>query len=386
MRPKCTSVIRSRRSAAAVPEFSPVGAEPSRACEAGLAVNARGQKMLEVDAATGTLTIPIWAAGAVSAVFLVLVVLAIGRAGPATTTTVLFRMSIFAAAIFAGWLYLLHTERQEQAAERRSFEERSAALLARAVTPGSALSCLDELVGETVETACEKAVFASPEAVSAAVTYVTAKLALLVDGNEHLRRVDPTFASELTPLLTSLESDRFGIVAHVLDRRYGCTAENCDALTWFSDHGHVLANLRDHTFDGQVTKFAAMWSGPQRAAADGAASAAPMVALPNPGPLPGVVSPRYDFPSSQSIPPVNIMAPESPRVGAPNGQNGQSAAPSGDGNPRPAANVLPRRPPQGRAPAASGPRQPGPHPAAPVAVREAPTDGAVTPPSTAPPQ
>jgi hypothetical protein len=341
--------------------------------------------MLEVDAATGTLTIPIWAAGAASAIFLALVVLAVGRAGPATSTTVLYRVSIFAAAIFAGWLYMQHTERQEQAAERRSFEERSAVLLARAVAPGSALSCLDEFVGETVSAACEKAVFASPEAASAAVTYVTAKLALLVDGSEHVRRVDPTFASGLTPLLTALESDRFGIVAHVLARRHGCTAENCDALTWFSDNSHVLANLRDHTFDEQVTKFAATWNSTQRAAVDGAAGAVPLAALPNPGPLPGVVSPRYDFPSSQSIPPVNIMAPESPRLGAPpNGQNGQSAAPSSDGARPATANVLPRRPPQGRPPAvAAGPRPPSPRPAAPVAAREAPTDGAVTPPSTA---
>ncbi len=338
--------------------------------------------MLEVDAATGTLTIPIWAAGAASAVFLVLIVLAIGRTGPGTFTAVLTRLSIFTAAIFAGWLYVQHAEQQEQAAERRSFEERSAALLARAVAPGSALSCLDELVGETVETACEKAVFASPETVSAAVTYVTAKLALLVDGSEHLRRVDPTSASELTPLLAGLEADRFGVVAHVLARRHGCTAENCDALNWFSDNSRVLANLRDHTFDEQVTKFAASWNGPQRAVGDGAAAAAPMVAL-SPGPLPGVVSPRYDFPSSQSIPPVNIMVPEPAR---PSGQNGQSAPPPGEGSSRPAAattNVLPRRPPQGRA--SAGSRQPNPHPAAPVAVREAPTDGA-TPPSATPPQ
>src|SRR6516165_5160018 len=46
----------------------------------------------------------------------------------------------------------------------------------------SALSCLDELAGEAVENACEKGVFASPEAVAAAVKYVTAQLALIEDG------------------------------------------------------------------------------------------------------------------------------------------------------------------------------------------------------------
>jgi hypothetical protein len=340
--------------------------------------------MLEVDAATGTLTIPIWAAGAASAVFLALIVLAISRAGAATSISVLFRVAIVAIAVSAGWLYIQRSERQEHAAERRLLDERSAALLARAVAPGSALSCLDELAGETVEAACEKAVFASPEAVSAGVSYVTAKLALLIDGNDHAWRVDPAFASELAPLLAALELDRFGIVANVLARRYGCTAEKCEALTWFGDHSHVLANLRDHAFDEQVARFAAIWNSPSRAAVDGAAAEPPRL-----GPAPVMVSPRYDFPSSQSIPPINIMVPETSttRSGAP--PNGQSATPSGDGNPRPATPpVPPRRPPQGRAPAAGvGARPLGPRPTAPVAVGEVPTDGAVTrPPGSGQPQ
>src|SRR5215467_1966483 len=77
--------------------------------------------MLEVDAATGTLTIPIWAAGALSAVFLALVVLAIGRAGVATSVNVLFRVAIVAIAVSAGWLYIQRLERQEQATELRLF-------------------------------------------------------------------------------------------------------------------------------------------------------------------------------------------------------------------------------------------------------------------------
>jgi hypothetical protein len=343
--------------------------------------------MLEVDAAAGTLTLPIWAAGAVSAVFLTLVVLAIGRAGVTASINVLFRVALVAIAVSAGWLYFQRMERLDQAAELRLLDERLAALLVRTVAPGSALSCLDELAGETVEAACEKAVFASPEAVSAAVAYVTAKLALLVDRNDYARRAGPTSASELAPLLTALEVDRFGIVAHVLAQRHGCTATKCDALTWFSDRSHVLANLRDHTFDEQVAKFASIWNNPARVAIDGAAAEPP-----HPAPAPLTVSPRYDFPSSrydfpssQSIPPVNIMVPEQPAPkGTPNG-----AAPSGDGNPRPAAApVPPRRPPQGRTPAAAaGSRPLGSRAAAPVAVGEAPTDGAGTrPPGSGLPQ
>jgi hypothetical protein len=303
--------------------------------------------------------------------------LAIGRAGVVASINVLFRVAIVAIAVSGGWLYFQRMERQEQAAELRLLDERLAALQVRAVAPGSALSCLDELAGETVEAACEKAVFASPEAVSAAVAYVTAKLALLVDRNEYARRAGPASASELAPLLAALEVDRFGIVAHVLAQRRGCTAGKCDALTWFGDHSRVLANLRDHTFDEQVAKFAMVWNNPSRVAIDGAAAAEP----PHPAPAPLTVSPRYDFPSSQSIPPVNIMVPEQPAPRSPS--NGQSAVPPGDGNPRPvAAPVPPRRPSQARTPAAAaGSRPPAHPPAAPVAVGEVPTDGSGTRPS-----
>src|SRR5258708_17682537 len=304
--------------------------------------------MLEVDAAAGTLTIPIWAAGAVSAIFLALVVLAIGRAGVAASINLLFRVAIVAIAVSAGWLYFQRMERQEQAAELRLLDERLAALLVRAVAPGSALSCLDELAGETVEAACEKAVFASPESVSAAAAYVTAKLALLVDRNDNARRAGPTSASELAPLLTALEVDRFGIVAHVLAQRHGCTAGKCDALIWFSDHSHVLANLRDRTFDEEVAKFAAIWNSASRVAIDGAAAEPPRSA-----PAPLTVSPRYDFPSPQSIPPVNIMVPGQPAPRSP--PNGQSAAPPAHGHPPPApAPPPPPRPPQEPAPARAG--------------------------------
>jgi len=342
--------------------------------------------MLGIDAATGTLTVPIWVGGGVSAVFAVALTLAIGRAGAAAFVNTLFRVAMVVIAVAAGWFYMQHTEQQEHAAERRLLDERSAALMARAIAPGSALSCLDELAGETVEIACERAVFASPEAVAAAVSYVTAKLALLADGSDHARRVDATFASELAPLRTALELDRFGIVAHVLARRNDCTADKCDTLARFSDQSHVLANLHAHTFDEQVMKSMAIWNLMPRAASEGAAAAmAPTASLPqNLSPAPATVSPRYDFPSSQSIPPVNIMVPETPAPRVSAAPNGQPAATPGEGNSQAAVTpVPPRRPPQGRTPPpAAASRPSSQQPAGPIA--EAPSDGAVPRPSAPP--
>src|SRR5579859_3319278 len=278
-----------------------------------------------VDAATGTVMVPMWAAGAASAVVVVAIVMAMSRSGGTALINTLFRVAVVAAIAYGGWIYLQRSSQQDNVAVRRSLDERSAALMARAIAPGSALSCLDELAGEAVEVACEKAVFATPEAVAAGVSYVTAKLALLNDGSEHARRIDPSYAAELAPIRAALELDRFGFVAHVLAGRDGCTVEKCDALMQFRDQSHVLANLRDRTFEEQVTKYTASWNAPPRAPEGppvATAPAAPTAPLPqNLSAGPPSVAPRYDFPSSQSIPPVNIMVPEptGPRGNGPAG-------------------------------------------------------------------
>jgi uncharacterized membrane protein YciS (DUF1049 family) len=310
-----------------------------------------------IDTAMGTLTMPIWAAGAVCAVFVVALIVAVGRVGATAFIATMFRIAIVLVAVVAGYFYLQNRSDQERAAARRSLDERSAALMARAIAPGSALSCLDELAGETVEAACEKAVFSSPEAIAAAVSYVTAKLSLLADGTEHAQHVDTDFAAELVPLRTALELDRFGIVAHVL-RHEGCTADRCDSLARLNDTSHVLVNLREQPFDEEVAKYAAAWNAPGRGSPldDSTVAAAPPPAPPaNPTPGPASVAPRFDFPSSQSIPPVSIMAPEpaAPRQAAAPPPPAVQAAPDG-----PATPVPPRRPPQVRSTQANAPARP----------------------------
>jgi hypothetical protein len=304
-----------------------------------------------IDTAMGTLTVPIWAAGAVCAMFVVAIALAIGRASAVAFIATVFRVVVVLIAAYAGYVYVQSQSAQEKArvvqdhaAERRTLDERSTALMAGAIAPGSALSCLDELAGEAVETACEKAVFASPEAVAAAVSYVTLKLALLADGTRYAQRGDPGFAAELVPLRTSLELDRFGIVAHVLAQREACTVEQCAALSRLSDSSHVLTNLGAHVFDNQVTKYAAIWNSPARARPVESPAVAAVELSGRPTPAPTSVSPRYDFPSAQSIPPVNIMAPEPP---APRSQAAPAAA-LAPADSQPATPVPPRRPSQAR--------------------------------------
>jgi hypothetical protein len=296
-------------------------------------------------------------AGAAAAVLVVAVLLAVKRAGGVALINSLFRVGLIAAVVLGAWLYVqqrdVAAKDPNPGSERRALDDRKTALIAGSIAPGSALSCLDELAGEAVEAACEKAVFASPEAVAAQV-------ALLDDGTAYAQRGDASYAAELAPLRTALELDRFGLVAQVLKEREACTVDRCDALTRFRDSTRVLGNLRDQTFEEQVKKYTAIWNAP-RPPEGVVAAAGPPVALPAAAPGPGTVAPRYDFPSSKSIPPVSIMAPEAPAPREP--REAEPAAQSAAVAPSAPASITPvppRRPPQVRA--APPPRAPAARP------------------------
>ena len=112
-------------------------------------------------------------------------------------------------------------------------------LTARAIAPGSALACLDAVANADVESACEKALFASPEAVAAAVAYVDARISLLA-ASAPLAARDPGYRSRRSSgLRRAIEADRFGLVAHVLHTR-GCKAADCPDLKLLRDTGHIL--------------------------------------------------------------------------------------------------------------------------------------------------
>ena len=204
-----------------------------------------------IDAAE-SLAVPIWLAGAAAVAFVVAILLAVKRAGGVALITSLFRICL--AVALGAWLY----GGSRDTSERRALDDRKMVLMAGSIAPGSALSCLDELAGGAVESACEKGVFASPEAVAAAVKYVTAQLALIEDGTAYAKH-DASYAAELAPLRTAVELDRFGLVAQVLKEREGCTVYHCDALTRFHDSTRVLGNLRDRTFEERVKKYTAIW-------------------------------------------------------------------------------------------------------------------------------
>jgi len=262
-----------------------------------------GEATSAVDASSVAL-LPGWAVAVAAAFILAVGVLASLREGRGRP---LAGVSVVLVVLLAGWLALDQLARRDLIAERRALDQRAFELTAQALLPGSALACLDAAAGERVETACEKAIFASPETTAAAVSYVGAQLSLLAASNDYARRVGN--GSAPATLRRALEADRFGIVAHVLATRDGCTPTHCAALFLLQDGRRIRANLVGRPFESLVEAHAAGWS----AGSDGrpVASIPPAPATPAP-PTAAAAKPPNNlyFPSAASIPPVSIMTPE----------------------------------------------------------------------------
>jgi hypothetical protein len=302
-----------------------------------------GEVIPVFDPATGMFSLPWWAAAIVAAFMVVCFVLAIVRIGATGIIAAAGGIAVLLFAFWGAWTWAERSVQRERANERQALAARALDLTARAVSPGSALACLDAGAGEAVEGACEKTLFATPETVAAATAYVAARIALLSDAADYAQRAKVDYEGPLPAQRRALESDRFGFAAQVLATGYNCSAEKCDALALFRDSARLKENLRDHVFDGFVTRNAAAW--PARASRPVTASA-PAV-NPNGGPSP--VPPGFNVPSASSIPPVNIMASEPP-------------AP-----PAAAAAETPANPPTKRPPARTRPAA-APAPAPPVQI------------------
>src|SRR5262245_10952932 len=296
---------------------------------------------------TGTMSLPAWAV--VIGLAAIIATLAVWRmrAGFDGRGAAWGQAALIAVAILAGWWLLDHFARRDAAADERALEARALELATRALAPGSALACLDAMAGDMVEDACEKTVFATPEATAAAVSYVAAQLSLLSWAGERARRTGPgaspgsqqssTLSARTAQLRRAIEADRFGIAAHVLALRDGCTADRCGAFALLQDTSRISANLVERPFDAQVKRYAAAWpAAGAKPVASNVAPAAPAPAAAAATRLPG----NLYFPSASSIPPVNIMTAEP----APAAAQARPPASSGPAPARPAPTPL--SPPQ----------------------------------------
>src|SRR3954462_1432583 len=256
-----------------------------------------------LDLSTGTFTLPLWAVGVAAALLVALVVVAVMRSGVTEFGGLIFRVAVIVIAVVLGWTYVHRSGERDRADERRALDQRAADLVGRAVEPGSAVACLEATNTETVEGACERAVFASPESVAAASAYMAARIALLADAHEYTSRRDQSYETAIAGLRRTVAADRYGLASQVLASRDGCTADTCDAFGLVYDDKRLRADLKDRLFDVTLARYASAWPTRTR----------PLASTGSPGAAPAMVNPpgpNVSFPSSQSIPPVSIMNAE----------------------------------------------------------------------------
>ena len=253
----------------------------------------------------------------------------------------------------------------------------------RASAAGSALpqlACVDDLAGDAVLSACEKALFGSAESVAAAVSYAASQLERLTSYGD-VASANSNMTADLAALRRAVERDRYGLIAHVLVENYRCTPADCPAFRLLSNRRQVMANMEANAFDGVVARYAALWNtvaptlataaagpataalGQTQATAQGSALAAPL----GPTLLTGKPT-NAEFPTAASTPPVSIMNPEPSAGPPPRSAPPATAAPAAAAVPPPPAAKKPPSPKPPRTSAASAPVQLSPVATPPPAV------------------
>lgn len=298
-------------------------------------------------------------------------------ANAALTITTLLAVGVAVATTIGG---------NGPAGRSSSSETRSASAVGASLP---ALACVDDLAGDTVLSACEKALFGSAESVAAAVSYAAWQLEHLTTYGD-VASANRNMTPDLAALRRAVERDRYGLIAHVLVENYRCTPADCPAFRLFSNRKQVVANMEAHAFDGVVARYAALWNapapapavptGPAVAGLGQAPGTTQLAGQAPPGtPLgPGLGSPlgpslltgkptNADFPTAASTPPVSIMNPE-PTAGPPPRSAPAAASPPTAAAAPPAAAKKPPTPKPPRTSAASAPVQLSPTAAPPPAV------------------
>lgn len=245
--------------------------------------------------------LPVALIAAAVAVFAVAFIVALLRAGRPLVITTAVVIVLLAAGLAATMLAYVSSVQHQSVSV--------AAPMDFAALP--ALACLDELAGEVVETGCERAVFASAEATAAAVSYTAAQISRLESYGD-VASASKVMTPPLRALRRAVERDRFGIVAHVLATRDECTLSKCAFFASLTNTAQIANNMNEHVYDGLVAKHAPLWGQPVVSVPPVAGGVLPIEPeRPTGKPVSG------DFPSSASIPPISIMAPEPATSSAP---------------------------------------------------------------------
>jgi hypothetical protein len=237
---------------------------------------------------------PMWLAFAAAGFFAVIVLITLVRADRSVANGALTVITLLAVGIAV-------------ASATRSIDPNGAAAAGETHTATAnvtlpALTCVDDLAGDLVLTACEKVLYGSAESTAAAVSYAAAMISRLTATGD-VATANKAMTPELLALRRAVERDRFGLMAYVLLVRDRCTPSDCVTFRSVTDRQQLVNNMDGRTYEGLVTRYASQWNAPQPAAAAG-----PFAGL-APTMPPGKPT-NAEFPSSASTPPVSIMTSE----------------------------------------------------------------------------
>jgi hypothetical protein len=292
---------------------------------------------------------PMWATLAAACFFALILLITLLRAeksvaNGALTVITLLAVGVAVAATVRGYGPLARTT--------AASGERQPAVTAMTVSL-PALSCVDDIAGDAVAAACEKAVFASADATAAAVNHMAEMITRLTSFGD-VAMVQKSMTPELQGLRRAIERDRYGLVAQVLLARDRCTPTQCPAFRSLTDNHQIMTNMDEHAYDVLVSRYAAAWNAPPPPPATGAVAMLPP-SMPTGRPT------NADFPSAASTPPVSIMTPEPGTPGA--GRAGAAGASKGAAPPPAAADAKP--------PPSAPKKQAAKKPAAPTSIAPA---------------
>src|SRR6266849_5002660 len=291
-------------------------------------------------------TFPMWLTLAASGFFGIIVLITLLRAeksvaNGALTVITLLAIGIAATATIRGF----GPDSQSASLGTRSSQPISAA---SAALP--ALSCIDDLAGETVLAACEKVLFGSAESTAAALSYAASQITRLTAFGD-VAAANAGMTPELQMMRRAVERDRYGLMAYVLAARDHCTPSDCAAFRALTDHNQIAANMNERIYEGLIARYAPSWNAP--------AAAGPVTAFAPSAPTGKPTN--AEFPTAASTPPISIMTPEpGPAAPAPSASRPPASSPpvaiAPLPSPRPASSTAPALAAAKKQPAAKPPR------------------------------
>ena len=270
---------------------------------------------------------PMWLTLVAAGFFAVIVLITLLRAEKSVANGALTVITLLAVGVaLAATARSFSSKAPSVADDDRSFSTAAAGL--------PALACVDDLAGEAVLAACEKAVFGSPEATAAALAYAARQLTRLTAFGD-VATASRNMTPEIEALRRAVEHDRYGLMAQVLVVRDHCSQFDCAAFRSLTDPSRIASNIGEHTYDMMVGRYSIVWNAP---------AAVPVPAIPPVAALiPGMPTGRptnAEFPSAASTPPVSIMTAE-PSTATASRQPPPLAAASPTPSPKPTASASP---------------------------------------------